>query len=151
MVQHESAGAFAGTWRAGNNHHRRTLGISAGGRIDDIEGPCPVGHDRDAKPEVIARCRIGGEAYCRLVRQREMRENAALFDHLVERQNEVARYSEDFPGAVVLQALQERVRELGHCSNVPEFMPPRQCRLSFGESKARGEHGKRSGECAAHP
>jgi hypothetical protein len=53
-----------------------------------------------------------------------MRENAALFDHLVERQNEVARDAEDFPGAVVFQALQERVCELGHFSNVPEFMPP---------------------------
>src|SRR5262249_3407751 len=50
------------------------------------------------------------------VAERVVRQDLRLFDRLVERQHEVARNAEDFPGAVLLQAVEQRGRERGHAA-----------------------------------
>ena len=63
---------------------------------------------------MIARRRIGGEADAWLMADSVMRQDLRFFDDLVERQHEVAGDAEDFPGAVILEALQESGRKRGH-------------------------------------
>ncbi len=114
MVDHEAAGALARAGRAGDHHDRRALGIGAGDGIDQVERAGAESDHGDAEAAVVARRRVGREADARLVAQRVVRENPALLDDLEERQHEIARNPEDFAGAVVLEALQQRGRERGH-------------------------------------
>src|SRR5579864_8792398 len=114
VVQQEAAHALARARRTGYHDDWRALRIGAGDRIDKIERTGPVGCDRNAEPKVIARRGIGGEADGRLMAQREVRENPALLDHLVERQHEIARNAEDLARAVLLQAQQKRFGKAGN-------------------------------------
>ena len=114
MMQQEAAGALARARRAGDHHHRRALGIGAGDRIDQVEGAGAIGDHGNAEAAVIAHGGIGGEADRRLMAEGELRQDAGLFDHLVERQHEIARDAEDLPRAVILQALEQRGGERGH-------------------------------------
>jgi hypothetical protein len=116
MVQQEAAHALARARRAGYDDHRRALRIRAGDRIDEVERTRPIGCDRDAEPQMIARRRIGGEADGRLMAQGEVRENPALLDHLVERQHEVARNAEYLARAMLLQARKQRLGKAGNGS-----------------------------------
>ncbi len=114
VMQHEAARALARAWRARDDDDRRALRVGARDGIDEVEGPGPEGHDRDAEARVIARRRVGREAHAGLMAQRVVRQDPALLDHLEERQHEVARNAEDLARAVVLEALQQRYRQCGH-------------------------------------
>ena len=100
MVQQEARAALGPAGGAGDHDHRRLLGEGAGDRVDQVEGAGAVGDrghaDRAAEPPGG----IGGEAHGRLVAQRVQRQDAALLDHLEERQREVAGDAEDLAGAV---------------------------------------------------
>jgi hypothetical protein len=119
MVEEKSAGALARAGRARDRHHRRTLGIGAGDRVDEIEGAGPIGDDGDPEAAVEARRRVGGEADRGLVAERVMGKDAAVLDDLEERQHEIAGYPEDLAGAVVLEALQQYAGERGHGATLP--------------------------------
>jgi len=114
VVDHEPARALARSGGAGDDDDRRALGIGTRDRVHQIESTRPEGDDGDAEAAVVARRGIRGEAHAGLVAQRVVRQDSALLDDLEERQHEVARNSEDFTGAVVLQALQQCGRERGH-------------------------------------
>ena len=114
MVHHEARGALARARRAGNDDDRRAFGIGAGNRVDQVEGAGPEGDDGDAESALITCRRIGRETDAGLMAQRVMRKNAALLDDLEERQHEIAGNPENFAGAVVLEALQQRGGERRH-------------------------------------
>ncbi len=106
-MQQIAAGAFARARRAGDHHHRRAFGIGAGYRVHQVEGAGAVGDDRDAEAAVIARRGVGGEADRRLMTEREVRQHLAFLDDLEQRQHEVARDTENLPGAVSFQAFEQ--------------------------------------------
>ena len=109
-----SAGALASAWSARNHHNRRAFRIGAGDRVHQIEGSGSVGNHRYADATVVARRRVSRKAYGRFVAQREIRKNVAFFDDLEERQHEITRDAKNLPGAVVLEAFKQSVRERGH-------------------------------------
>jgi hypothetical protein len=114
MVDDEAAGALARPGGTGDDDDGRALGIGAGDGVDQIERARPEGDDGDAEAAVVARRGIRGKAHAGLVAQRVVRQDSALLDDLEKGQHEVARNSEDFTGAVILQALQQCGRERGH-------------------------------------
>jgi hypothetical protein len=118
VVEDETAGALAHPGRSRDDDDRRAFRVGAGDRIDQIECPCPEGDDGDAEPAVVARRRVSCETDARLVAQREVRKDAALLDHLEERQHEIAGDPEDFTRAMALEALQQRSRERRHAATV---------------------------------
>ena len=107
VMQQIAAGAFARARRTGDHHHRRALGIGAGNRVHQVEGAGAVGDDRNTDPAVIARRGVGREADRRLMTEREVRKHIAFLDDLEERQHEIARDTENFPGAVSFQAFEQ--------------------------------------------
>ncbi len=114
VVQQEAGGPLLRARRASDHHHRRALRVSAGDRVDQVEGAGAIGDDGDAEALVVARGGIGREADRRLVAERVARQDFRFLDDLVERQHEIAGDAEDLPGAVVLQALQKRGGKRGH-------------------------------------
>jgi len=91
----------------GQHHHRRTLGVGAGDRVDGIERARAVGHRDHAQPHVHARGGIRGEAQRRFVAERDQRQDPAGLHVPEERQDEITRDAEDLAGAVRLEGVQQ--------------------------------------------
>ena len=114
MMQQKTARALARARRAGDDHDRRALGIGACDRVDEIERTRAVGHDSNADAAMIARGSVGSEADARLMAQLEMRQDAALFNHFVKRQNEITGNAENLFRAVILQSVQQSGGQCEH-------------------------------------
>jgi hypothetical protein len=110
----EPALPLARTGGARDHDHRRSLGIGARDRIDDVERTRAIGHDGNADAAVKARRCVRRKTHGRLMTQFVMRQDARLLDGLVERQHEIAGDAEDFAGAMRLQRAQQNRCESGH-------------------------------------
>jgi hypothetical protein len=108
MVEEKAAFGLGSARSASQHHERRLLGISTGGDVDHVETARPVGDGRDAEPlAVVAAGRVGGEAHAGLVAQRVERQDFRVLNHLEERQDEVARDTEDLTRSMIFERVEE--------------------------------------------
>ena len=101
------------TGATGQDDQRRAFGIGAGHRVHHVESTGAIRHGHHAQAAVHARGGVGGKAQRGLVAQGVQRQDAAFFDLLEQRQDEVAGNAKNFLRAVVLEGAQQRKAE-GH-------------------------------------
>src|SRR5699024_1403797 len=78
-----------------------------------IEATSAIGRSHDTEPlAMIAPGGIGGEANAWLMAQRIERQNPRILNDLEERQDKIARNTEDLMCAMILQRLQQYFSEL---------------------------------------
>jgi hypothetical protein len=113
-MQQEARDALARAGRARDHHDGRSLGIGARDGVDEVEGTGAIGDDGNAQAAVIARGGICRESHRRLMAQGDIRQDAALLDHLEQRQHEISGDAEDLACTMISERGEQGMRKGRH-------------------------------------
>ena len=109
VMQERIIGPLAHTRRAGDQHHRRFLGVRTRDAVGDAQSADAVGHAY--RPHTVdARVRVGGKAGVVLATAADEIDRA-VFEHRIECQHVIAGNAEYVADAIVLQTVNQELAD----------------------------------------